>query len=791
MEILFFLCQFLLAAGLHPCSRSTTTYSGMKPPASKHVQSFRRMKREWVIPDINVPENDRGPFPKFMIKIKSSNEERVAITYRVEGPGADRAPEGVFTVDRRSGVLYVTQPLDREKISRYVLMAHATVEGSKVEEPMELVINVLDQNDNTPECTGTPFYGNVSESAQIGESFMRITAVDKDAPNTDNADIRYRLNTQIPPSPKDKMFSINPVSGLISTMAEGLDRETQPKYKLIMEAADMAGEGLRTTCTAIISITDTNDHAPQFTFTSMSASTPENDVGREVLRLTVTDEDELGTPNGNTKYAIVKGNHGGHFSVETGPSKMEGILTTAKAVDFEREPVVTLLLVVTNDAPFSAPVSTSTSTVTVTVLDQNEPPIFTPTLIYRIISEGPPEGGPVADLRAEDPDTAKHQRVRYALHNDSARWLDIDKDTGSITVKGNMDRESPHVKDNKYTVLVLAYDNDTVPATGTGTLLVNLLDVNDHRPVIKQRKVRLCNREPSPTLLDLEDRDGPGHAGPFTVELHGEHRINWTVGINSTTHHCALPGHVAKLSPRRVLSPGDYQVVMRVYDADMLYQDSSVHVEVCPCQGDVINCFVPQESPQGLHHLPSLATSALGTIIGLLIVLLLLLLLVRRRRGRCDKDVHAALVEDVPRDNVFYYDDEGGGEDDQEYDLGQLHRGLDQRPAVFCTDVLPSVHSVHLNRRANDDVNKFIDEVCAADTDPTAPPYDSLLVFNYEGLGSQATSLSSIQSNDSDEEQDLVELDLWGPCFRRLADMYAGREDDDDLQTVPGKTEWV
>ncbi|XP_061629069.1 cadherin-1-like isoform X8 [Phyllopteryx taeniolatus] len=633
MEILFFLCQFLLAAGLHPCSRSTTTYSGMKPPASKHVQSFRRMKREWVIPDINVPENDRGPFPKFMIKIKSSNEERVAITYRVEGPGADRAPEGVFTVDRRSGVLYVTQPLDREKISRYVLMAHATVEGSKVEEPMELVINVLDQNDNTPECTGTPFYGNVSESAQIGESFMRITAVDKDAPNTDNADIRYRLNTQIPPSPKDKMFSINPVSGLISTMAEGLDRETQPKYKLIMEAADMAGEGLRTTCTAIISITDTNDHAPQFTFTSMSASTPENDVGREVLRLTVTDEDELGTPNGNTKYAIVKGNHGGHFSVETGPSKMEGILTTAKAVDFEREPVVTLLLVVTNDAPFSAPVSTSTSTVTVTVLDQNEPPIFTPTLIYRIISEGPPEGGPVADLRAEDPDTAKHQRVRYALHNDSARWLDIDKDTGSITVKGNMDRESPHVKDNKYTVLVLAYDN---------------------------------------------------------------------------------------------------------------------------------------------------------------VVLLLLLLLVRRRRGRCDKDVHAALVEDVPRDNVFYYDDEGGGEDDQEYDLGQLHRGLDQRPAVFCTDVLPSVHSVHLNRRANDDVNKFIDEkVCAADTDPTAPPYDSLLVFNYEGLGSQATSLSSIQSNDSDEEQDLVELDLWGPCFRRLADMYAGREDDDDLQTVPGKTEWV
>lgn len=49
--------------------------------------------------------------------------------------------------------------------------------------------------------------------------------------------------------------------------------------------------------------------------------------------------------------------------------------------------------------------------------------------------------------------------VRYKLLHNFANWLEITEDTGLIRVRSSLDREALFIRDEQYTVLVVAYDN--------------------------------------------------------------------------------------------------------------------------------------------------------------------------------------------------------------------------------------------------------------------------------------------------------------------------------------------
>ncbi|XP_042584394.1 B-cadherin-like [Cyprinus carpio] len=729
----------------------------------------RRRKREWVIPFYNMAENESGDFPKkmFQLKAKIDGVPDAEIVYSITGEGADQPPVGIFYVNKKTGYIYVTQPLDREKKASYELKAHAISEdGKKATSPTNLTIIVIDQNDNRPVFTENPFNGQVSEAESKGYEFMKVIATDADEPDNQNSEIRYRIVSQLPPSPNPNMFEINTITGGIYVNSSGLDKEQWPRYTLLIVAADLKGGGYLTTGTAVITITDSNDNPPQFEQLSHTVSVPENKVGHEVAKLTVTDGDEVGSPAWSTKYRIISGDKGGFFNVSTGPSQLEGIITTVKPLDFEKTKQYVLSVIVENDEPFVGSLPTSTATVTVNVEDVNEPPEFNPQ--EKVISrrENLPVDSNLFAYIATDPDTGKSQKITYKIGKDPVGWLNVNQDTGMIKVKQIMDRESVLVKDGKYRAIILALDDDDEnPATGTGTLIIELEDENDNAPIINEGSINICNRE-AKVFLSITDKDGPLHAAPFSVEPQGDTKKNWTARMNETKTGILL-------TLNSVLEQGSYNVVLRVYDNNGMYKDNSIQATVCDCKGDEFQCKIIAGASLSLY------LGILAAVLVLLLLLLLLLLFIRRKSSSIKKPL--LLEDDDIRDNVCCYNEEGGGEDDQNYDLGVLHRGLDNRPQVLRNDVVPIFLPApqYRPRPANpEEISTFIGyNLKTADEDPTAPPYDSLLVFDYEGGGSIAGSLSSINSSSSGQDQDYDFLNDWGPRFKKLADMFGGGED--------------
>ncbi|CAO2593285.1 Cdh2 [Lemmus lemmus] len=352
---------------------------------SKHSGSLQRQKRDWVIPPINLTENSRGPFPQELVRIRSDRDKNLSLRYSVNGSGADQPPTSIFIINPISGQLSVTKPLDQELIARFHLRAHAVdINGNRVENPIDIVISVIDMNDNRPEFLHHVWNGSVPEGSKPGTYVMTVTAIDADDTNALNGMLRYRILSQAPSTPSPNMFTINNETGDIITVAASLDGEKVQQYTLIIQATDIDGNptyGLSNTATAVITVTDVNDNPPEFTAMTFYGEVPENRVDVILANLTVTDEDQPHMPTWNAVYRISSGDPTGRIAIQTDPNSNDGLVTMVKPIDFETNRMFVLTVAAENQVPLAKGIQhppQSTATVSVTVIDVNENPYFVP-----------------------------------------------------------------------------------------------------------------------------------------------------------------------------------------------------------------------------------------------------------------------------------------------------------------------------------------------------------------------------------------------------------------------------
>ncbi|XP_054856126.1 cadherin-15 [Eublepharis macularius] len=731
-----------------------------------------RVKRAWVIPPISVSENHKR-IPHLLVQIKSDKQQPGGVIYNLKGPGVDEEPRGVFSIDKLSGKVYLNTMLDREKNDHFRLKAFALdLGGVTLEDPTDLEIVVMDQNDNRPLFQQDVFSAHVVEGAAPGTFVLKAEATDADDPETDNAALRYSI---LEPA-LNGVFAMDELSGELHTAQVELDREVVGVYNLTLQVADMSGEGLTTTASAVIYIDDINDNPPEFSAKEFFMEAPENKEGVVVGRLMVQDKDLPGSPNWLAKFTILEGDPEGAFAIQADPLTNDGIVSLVKALDHEQQDQFELLVSAQNQSPLepSAPkAARALATVRVRVLDANEAPFFRENPWKGRVDEGAPPGTEITIYRASDPDTHQAQELRYSQAFSPDNWLQVDPESGMVRTRHTVPPRAKFLE-GWYTTQILACDNGSPPLTATGTLSVEVLEVNDHAPLLLPASGELC--QPGGSLvLGATDEDLPPHAAPFHFGFSAsgtQLAHNWSLTPANATH--------ALLRRRGEAAPAGLHVLrllLRDSGRPPREREQLLNVSVCAC-GRGGACRAGPAALEG--PAAGLGAAALAVILSSAALLLLLALLVAavepwRRRRALGRALLGGWRDDV-RDNVLNYDEQGGGEEDQDaYDLSQLRRPelLAARPPLRPE---PPAAFGPRPRRAPagpSDIEDFIREgLAAADADPGVPPYDTALIYDYEGDGSAGGSLSSILSSSADEDQDYDYLNEWGPRFRRLAELY-------------------
>uniref|UniRef100_A0A8C3JSM2 Neural-cadherin n=1 Tax=Calidris pygmaea TaxID=425635 RepID=A0A8C3JSM2_9CHAR len=483
--------------------------------------------------------------PVFVLQVMAndpdSNVDEGDLRYSLHGHGA----ADIFTIDEKTGSIYSHKMLDREERALWRFVVLATDEGGEgLTGFADVIINVWDINDNAPmfPCMPNDCNGNVFENSPADTLVMEMGAVDRDDPNVGlNAVLTYRITENVKTEFGTDMFNINPNTGTIHVAGGMLDRERNENYFLTVEARD--GGGLTGTGTATIWIADVNDHVPKFTKEMWQATIPENSaIDSEVVQVCATDAD-VGE-NADLIFSIIGGDPDQKFYIENDKEWQCATIRLKKKLDFENAHEKQFNLTITvEDLDFS-----SSAVCLIEVEDSND---HSPVFLSQFIQTSPffenlPVGTTVTTVRATDKDSGLNGNIMYSIKSDSdpMRQFVVDQ-RGHVIVANTLDREVIQ----KYSLIVQASDQGTPAHTGSVTVLINLLDVNDngprfeapYMPVVWENILRpeVVYMNHTSKLLHAFDPDSEENGPPFAFSLPTDYQNSLDFSLTDNRNNTA------------------------------------------------------------------------------------------------------------------------------------------------------------------------------------------------------------------------------------------------------------
>ncbi|NWU24247.1 CADH8 protein, partial [Dyaphorophyia castanea] len=741
---------------------------------------LHRSKRGWVWNQMFVLEEFSGPEPILVGRLHTDLDPGSSkIKYILSGDGAGT----IFVINDKTGDIHAMKRLDREEKAEYTLTAQAVDRDTNqpLEPPSEFIIKVQDINDNAPEFVEGPYHATVPEMSVVGTFVTKVTATDADDPVYGNsAKLVYSILEGQP------YFSIEPHTAIIKTALPNMDREAKEEYFVVIQAKDMGGHmgGLSGTTTVTITLTDVNDNPPKFAQSLYHFSVMEDvALGEPIGRVKANDLD-IGE-NAKSSYDIIEGDGADIFEITTDAQTQDGIIRVRKPLDFETKKSYTLKVEAANihiDPRFlSGGPFKDTATVKIVVEDADEPPVFSSPTYLLEVHENAALNSVLGQVTAHDPD-ASSSPIRFSIdrHTDLERQFNINAEDGKITLATPLDRETS----TWHNITIVATETRNHSQVSRVPVAIKVLDVNDNAPEFaSEHEAFLCeNGKPGQVIqiVSAVDKDDPKNGHYFLYSLLPEmvNNPNFTIKKNEDNTLSILAKHsgFSRQKQEVYLLP----IVISDSGTPPMSSTSTLTIRVCGCSSDGIvqSCNVEA------YVLPiGLSMGALIAILACIILLLVIVVLFVTLRRHKNEPLIIKDDEDV-RENIIRYDDEGGGEEDTEaFDIATLQNPDGINGFLPRKDIKPDLQFMPRQGLApvpnGVDVDEFINvRLHEADNDPTAPPYDSIQIYGYEGKGSAAGSLSSLESSTSDSDQNFDYLSEWGPRFKRLGELYSVGESD-------------
>ncbi|KAM7140573.1 protocadherin gamma-B6 isoform 21-T21 [Molossus nigricans] len=376
----------------------------------------------------------------------------------------------MFSLDEKTGMIKNNQSLDFEDMERYTMEVEAK-DGGGLSTHCKVIIEILDENDNSPEIIITSLSDEILEDSRSGMVVALFKTRDPDFGG--NGEVICDIERDVP----FKIYSSsNKYYKLVTDGA--LDRERTPEYNVTITAVDRGKPPLSSSTTITLRITDVNDNAPVFQQSAYLVHVPENNPpGASIAQVSASDPD-LG-PNGHVSYAIVASDlEPRALSSYVSVSAQSGVVFAQRAFDHEQLRAFELTLQARDQG---SPALSANVSLRVLVGDRNDnaPRVLYPALgpdgsaLFDTVPRAAQPGYLVTKVVAVDADSGHNAWLSYHVLQASEPGLfSLGLRTGEVrTARILGERDAARQR-----LLVAVRDGGQPPLSATATLLLVFAD---------------------------------------------------------------------------------------------------------------------------------------------------------------------------------------------------------------------------------------------------------------------------------------------------------------------------